>query len=138
MVNKFLLPLMLMIPLSVHCDAQQVPQAESCLDKAETQAELNICASEESKRADFELDKTYRNLLKLVRSNTKAVNAIRLSEKAWKQYRDSYLKAMYPEKDKPQSYGSFFPMEFDLLAADLTREHIKALKVLIQQYSVNF
>jgi uncharacterized protein YecT (DUF1311 family) len=138
MINKSLLPLILMISLSTYCNAQQAPQTDSCLDKAETQSELNVCASEEFKRADLELNKTYQHLLAIVRSDTKATNAIRLSENAWIQYRDSYLKAMYPEEDKPQSYGSMFPMEFDLLAADLTREHVKALNILSQQYNGSF
>jgi hypothetical protein len=50
-------------------------------------------------------------------------------------YRDSYINAMYPEEDKQTTYGSFFPMEVDLLLASLIREHAIALNELIKQYS---
>lgn len=42
---------------------------------------------------------------------------------------------MYPEEHKQVEYGSVYPMEIDLLRATLTREHVTALKQLLQRYS---
>jgi uncharacterized protein YecT (DUF1311 family) len=48
-------------------------------------------------------------------------------------YRDAYIDAMYPAKDKQAEYGSMFPMEVDLLAAKLTRQQIGALQDILRQ-----
>jgi uncharacterized protein YecT (DUF1311 family) len=42
---------------------------------------------------------------------------------------------MYPAKDKQAEYGSVHPMDVNLLLAKLTRQHVAALKELLQQYS---
>jgi uncharacterized protein YecT (DUF1311 family) len=125
-----------MVSTTAYCGAQQSSQWQECSDKAHTQMSLNVCASEEAKRADDELSETYQKLLSLVKGNKKADAAIRSSERAWLLYRDSYLKAMYPEENKQAAYGSMFSMEFDLNEADLAREHMRALNDLIQQYDV--
>jgi len=45
------------------------------------------------------------------------------AERAWIAYRDAYMGAMYPAKDKQAEYGSIYPMEADLLRAKLTQRH---------------
>ena len=85
-------------------------------------------------RVDAELNDTYQKLLAAARKEPGAVEKIRTAERAWITYRDAYMDAMYPAKDKQASYGSIFPMEANLLRAHLTRQQIDALKELLKQY----
>jgi len=49
-------------------------------------------------------------------------------------YRDAYVEAMYPAKDKAAEYGSIYPLSFALLHAQLTRRQVSALPDLLAQY----
>jgi uncharacterized protein YecT (DUF1311 family) len=105
----------------------------ACSKQAKTQLDMNGCANEEAKRLDIELNKVYKLLLSKVRGNAVATAKIQAAQKAWVTYRDAHIDAMYPAKDKQAEYGSIFPMEVDLLAAKLTRQHIGALQDILRQ-----
>jgi uncharacterized protein YecT (DUF1311 family) len=96
---------------------------------------MTACASDEAARVDAELNGVYRKLLSKAASQPEAVAKIKAAEKAWIAYRDAYMDAMYPAKDKQAEYGSIYPMEVDLLHAKLTQQQVTALKELLQQYS---
>jgi len=115
--------------------AQNPDEYRTCHDKAKTQGEMNVCASEEAARVDAQLNDVYRKLLSQAASQQEAVAKIKAAERAWIAYRDAYMDAMYPAKDKQAEYGSIYPMEADLLRAKLTQEQLVALKELLQQYS---
>src|SRR5713226_9298495 len=115
--------------------AQDSAQYRACNDKAKTQTEMNACASSEAARNDAELNEVYRKLLSQATSQQEAVAKIKAAERAWIAYRDAYMDAMYPAKDKQAEYGSIYPMEADFLRAKLTRQQVAALKELLQQYS---
>ena len=115
--------------------AQDSAQYRACNDKAKTQVEMNACASEEAARLDAQLNDVYRKLLSQAASQQEAVAKIKAAERAWIVYRDAYMDAMYPAKDKQAEYGSIYPMEADLLRAKLTQQQVAALKELLQQYS---
>ena len=117
------------------CHGQSSAPYRTCSEKANTQAEMNACANQEAARVDGELNNVYRKLLSRVASQPKAVAKIKLAERAWVAYRDAYMDAMYPAKDKQAEYGSIYPMEADLLRAKLTQRQVTALKELLQQYS---
>jgi uncharacterized protein YecT (DUF1311 family) len=114
--------------------AQDSPLYRACNKKAATQYDLNVCASEEAKRADDELNRVYRLLLSKVRGDALAADKVKAAQKAWVAYRDAYIAAMYPAEDKQAEYGSILPMEVDLLAAKLTRLQTTALRELLKQY----
>ena len=116
------------------CFGQGSEHYRACSEKAKTQAEMNTCASEEASRADAELNETYRTLLSKAESQTEAVSKIKAAERAWIAYRDAYIDAMYPAKDKQTEYGSMYPMEVNLLRAKLSRQQAAALKELLKQY----
>jgi uncharacterized protein YecT (DUF1311 family) len=105
----------------------------ACSEQATTQHDMNVCANEEAKRVGDELNKVYKLLLSKVRNNPVATAKIQAAEKARLSYRDAYIDAMYPAKDKQAEYGSIFPMEFDLLAAKLTRQQISALQDILRE-----
>ena len=117
------------------CFAQSSEGFRTCSEKAKTQKDMTVCANEEAARADAELNDVYRKLLSRVMSQPDVAEKIRASERAWIVYRDAYIEAMYPAKDKQAEYGSSYPMQVNLVRAKLTQQQIVALKDLLQQYS---
>jgi uncharacterized protein YecT (DUF1311 family) len=116
------------------CPAQYSDDYRACNDKANTQAEMNACASEEATRADNELSEIYRLLLSKAASQPEAVAKIKAVERAWIAYRDAYRDAMYPAENKQAEYGSIYPLEANLLRGKLTRQQAPALKDLLMRY----
>lgn len=115
--------------------AQDSAQYRACNEKAKTQTEMNACAGQEAARVDAELNEVYRKLVSQAASQQEAVAKIKAAERAWIAYRDAYMDAMYPAKDKQAEYGSIYPMEAALLRAKLTQRQVTALKELLRQYS---
>jgi uncharacterized protein YecT (DUF1311 family) len=102
--------------------------------KGYTQYEMNICAGQEFKHADEELNRVYQQLLKVVENDKLATTKIKWAEQTWIVYRDAYLEAMFPAEDK-QEYGSMYPMEYASTKAELTRTQTAALKELLREHS---
>jgi uncharacterized protein YecT (DUF1311 family) len=94
---------------------------------------MNACASDKANRVDEELNRTYTVLLTKFNDNPTAGAKIRAAERAWLRYRDAYMDAMYPAKDKQTEYGSIYPMEFNLLVAKITRTQILALRDVLRK-----
>lgn len=115
--------------------AQNSAGYRACNEKAKTQAAMNVCASDEAARADTELNEVYHKLLSQAGGQEDAVAKIKAAERAWVTYRDAYIDAMYPAKNKQAEYGSIYPMEADLVRAKLTQRQVTALKEMLQQYS---
>jgi uncharacterized protein YecT (DUF1311 family) len=113
--------------------AQTSEQYGKCMSKANTQMAMNACANEEVQRADAELNEIYQKLLSSATDQSGAVEKIKAAERTWIAYRDAYIDAMYPAKDKQAAYGSSFPMEVDFLRAKLTRQQTMALTDLLKQ-----
>jgi len=118
---------------SVLCCAQDSAMYRACSKQATTQHEMHVCANEEAKRVNDELNAVYKLLLTKVRDNSIATAKIQMAQKAWVTYRDAYIDAMYPAKNKQAEYGSIFPMEVDLLGAKLARQQIGALQDILRQ-----
>lgn len=132
---KYLAVAVLLAAGSLSCLAQESKQYQACNEKAVAQADLNACASDEATRVDAELNQVYSQVLKAAGDDAEAVAKIKAAERAWVAYRDAYLEAMYPAKDKQAEYGSMYLMEVNLLSAKLTRRQIEALTELLGQYS---
>jgi uncharacterized protein YecT (DUF1311 family) len=115
--------------------AQKPSRANPCFNTANTQMALDVCAGKEAKQADLEMNRIYQKLLAKVSTNPAAKTKIIASQRAWLLYRDAYLDATFPEEDKQANYGTMFPMEFDLLVAQLTTTQTKALQQLLENYS---
>jgi uncharacterized protein YecT (DUF1311 family) len=127
--------LLLLTLVSLPLLSQPSPRTfDACADK-KTQAELNSCANEEAKRADAELNSTYRTLLSKAAPRPESVAKIKAAERAWIAYRDAYTEATFPAENKQAEYGSMYPMLVNLLRAKLTQQQITALKDLLDQYS---
>jgi uncharacterized protein YecT (DUF1311 family) len=105
-----------------------------CSNGAETQAEVNACASAEAGRADEELNHVYAQVLAEAASVTDAIPKVKAAERAWIGFRDAYIEASYPAKDKAAEYGSMYALDVELVRAQLTRQQIAALKDLLKKY----
>jgi len=99
--------------------------------------EINACASAEASRVDAQLNDIYRKLLSQAARQPEAVEKIKALERAWIVYRDAFIDATYPAKEKLAEYGSVYPMETALLRAKLTERQVTALKELLQQYGAS-
>src|SRR5712692_4127340 len=111
--------------------AQNSEQYRACSEKAKTQAQMNTCANEEGTRVDAELNRIYAQLMSKAEGDPAGAAKIQTVERACIAYRDAYIDAMYPAKDKQAEYGSVYQMEVDLLRVKLTRQQIAALKELL-------
>jgi uncharacterized protein YecT (DUF1311 family) len=119
---------------SLFADAQSKTYDPHCLAKMTDQTGLDDCARSQAKHADAQMNRIYQELCAQLASDPKAKAKVIASQKAWLTYRDSYIEAMYPEEDKQLHYGTRFPMDAELLIADLTRTQTKALIELLRNY----
>lgn len=106
----------------------------ACSNGAKTQAEMNECASAEASRADKDLNQVYVEVLAKAASVPESAVKVKTAEQAWIAFRDAYIEATYPAKDKATEYGPMYPLEVELLRAKLTRRQIAALKDLLKKY----
>jgi uncharacterized protein YecT (DUF1311 family) len=113
----------------------QGKKSGACFDEAASQTELNMCANDEAKLADAQLDQTYQQLLTIAKGDPVAVAKIKKAESIWTAYRKAYIEAMYPAEDKQAEYGTMFPMGADLLWAKLAREQTEALRDIVKQFN---
>jgi uncharacterized protein YecT (DUF1311 family) len=130
---KHLLILFLLVSLAGV--AQESAEYRACINRATTQMEMNTCAGDEAARVEDRLNDVYQKLLAQASNQVEALAKIKAAERAWVAYRDAYMEAMYPAKDKQVEYGSIYLMEASLLRARLTERHTTELKELLQQYS---
>ena len=89
---------------------------------AQTQLEMNEKASLDYKKADAELNKTYKKLVSLLDKNEKAL--LIQAQKDWIKYRDSHCKF---EAD-PYTGGSIKPLIWLTCLEEITKERTKHLK----------
>ena len=75
---------------SFACFAQNSAEYRARSDKANTQAEMTVCASAEAKRVGRKLNSTCRELLAKVASQPEAFVKIKAAQRAWVAYRDAY------------------------------------------------
>jgi uncharacterized protein YecT (DUF1311 family) len=132
---KFLVVTLLMTIIPCRCFAQDSAEYRACSEKANTQSEMTVCASDEAARVDSKLNTTYRALLARAASQPEALAKIKVAQRAWIAYRDAYIEAAYPAKDKATEYGSIYPLDVTLLRARLTQRQIVAIGDMLQRYT---
>ena len=122
-VRVFLAVFLLTAAFSIRAET-----GSACVGAARTQSDLNVCADAELKRAERELDLTYRKVLKTYADDKVFIARLKKAQRAWLKFRDAELDAIFPHKGKTTYYGSTFPMCFDNWIVKLTRTRIDALK----------
>jgi uncharacterized protein YecT (DUF1311 family) len=128
---RYLVPLLLTLLTllgQTPCFAQDSAEYRACSDKANTQAEMTACAGAEAKRVCAKLNSTYGALLAKVGNQPDALAKIKAAERAWVAYRDAYIEATYPARDKAAEYGSMYSLDVALLRAKLTQRQVTALE----------
>jgi uncharacterized protein YecT (DUF1311 family) len=126
-MSKFLVSVLLLSLGTMPIFSQTPHRRSSCLDTANSQADLNVCASSLARQADVARKRAYDKLVQARVSDPAALVKLKKAETSWLAYRDAYLAAAFPAHDKQQNYGSMFPMSFDLLAESITLSHVKDL-----------
>ena len=105
-----------------------------------TQTEMTICASEDAKAAEVELEQRFQGLLTGVRMLPSdiheptadmrvTIEKIEAAQSAWVRYRDAYIDATFPAEDK-REYGTMYSMRVSGIRADMAREQIRHIKIL--------
>jgi uncharacterized protein YecT (DUF1311 family) len=102
---------------------------------AKNQTDLNSCAKQELTLVERQMDEAYRELLSTTRDDTAAQAKIKAAQTAWVAYRDAFLEAMWPARDKQAEYGTAYPMQYGEVRLRLTRQQLVALRSLIKEYS---
>lgn len=97
----------------------------------QTQGDMNNQASREYSKADKELNKVYNRVLEKYKDDKVFIAKFKKAELAWIKFKDAELEAIYPEpyKDNMVNYGSVYPMCVNDIAAEMTKERIKQLKL---------
>ncbi|RVG73316.1 MULTISPECIES: lysozyme inhibitor LprI family protein [Sinorhizobium] len=114
-------------------------QPEPDCRKAVTQMDLNICADQDYRAADAELNKTYRLAVAAMQATDKelgdidaayagALEALKKAQRAWIGYRDGQCELAGFEARG----GSMEPMLVSGCLAELTRKRTAELKELME------
>lgn len=119
--------------LAVGAQQQGKPQEEAVLcPKAETQLELNACASEMYQKEDEELNRVYQEVLKRYKDDSVFIQKLQKAQQAWIKFRDAQFDAMFPQALNSRgqyNYGSVFPMCTGLYKARLTHLRVEELRL---------
>lgn len=118
--------------------AQQDDEQVDC-SNAQTQADMNYCASKDFEKADKQLNAVYKQALKSQADLDKesaginpdyvgAVKALKKAQRAWIDYRDGQCEGVGYEAVG----GTMQPMLEASCEADLTNKRIKELQELIK------
>ena len=113
---------------------------EPICDRAETQMEINQCSAEKYQKADALLNEMYSKLIRQFQADikewtqkhnadqtlyeTKGLQELRATERAWVQYRDLHCEAARQRVEG----GSISPMVWADCMADVTTHRIEELK----------
>jgi uncharacterized protein YecT (DUF1311 family) len=95
---------------------------------AQTQAEMNQKANKDFVRADAELNKVYKQLIKILDGKEKQL--LIKAQKDWLKFRDSHCEF---EAEQYEG-GSIQPLIYSTCLTDCTKNRIKDLKASLQDH----
>jgi uncharacterized protein YecT (DUF1311 family) len=125
-----------LLGLASVASAQELPKFfQDCWETAQTQFAMTICASEEAKKAEAQVVEKPKRTLALAADTPEALKTLRTSQDKWVRYRDAYLEAMYPLKDKQREYGTSYVSSVGILRIKLALRRSADLDDVIAQYS---
>src|SRR5215471_17569529 len=123
---KLFISLLIALMLMSVTSAGQKPKPKPCED-AQSQAEMTICAGNEYKKADAQLNKTYQELVAMLDDEDKA--ELKTAETAWIKYRDAHCQFA---SDQYRG-GSIRPMIEAICLTDVTTNRTTELKNQIKE-----
>jgi len=95
---------------------------------AQSQRDMNRQACDQYRKADNELNAAYNQTLKIYKDDALFIEKFKEAQRAWIVFRDAEMEALYPEKDKQETYGSVFPMCHCSELTAITLQRTKELK----------
>lgn len=143
-MNRFLRAVVCACAFALCCaapaDAQQQPPApppapaeerdeadEGPCPDAMTQPDMNRCAAQEFQKADAELNRVYRLLVKDAGTAERA--KLRAAQLAWLKFRDAHCDyEAFGNKG-----GSIYPMVYSFCLAGVTRERAKQFEEILRE-----
>ncbi|HEY9401774.1 MAG TPA: lysozyme inhibitor LprI family protein [Pyrinomonadaceae bacterium] len=109
-------------------DQDDADREDPCLG-SNTQFELNQCAARARDKADAELNKVYRELMK--DAGTAERVKLRAAQLAWIKFRDAHCDY----ESVGNKGGSIYPMVFSFCLAKVTVERVKQLREIMRESS---
>jgi len=103
-------------------------EPKSCIETASSQRAMNQCAIESYRKADAELNRIYLKIKALYKDDKLFLEKLKTAQQAWIKLRDADLSLKFPHREKPNYYGSVFPMCEAIFETKLTLERIRFLK----------
>jgi uncharacterized protein YecT (DUF1311 family) len=90
---------------------------------------LSVCAfGADYQTADAEMNQVYRQVLKDYAADHLFLQKLKVSQRAWVQYRDAYLESIFPKDDKIAEYGSAYRECANQILAEVTEARTKQLR----------
>ncbi len=98
--------------------------ADDCLDKAQTQVQMNACAAADLAAADKPLNRAYQEMLARLKGNDPALRQLREAQRQWLGFRDAECRF----STRSSAGGSINPMLVAQCRAELTRARVTQLQ----------
>ena len=107
--------------------AAQSDEPEDPCPGARAQQELNLCASQAFQKADAELNKLYRQLMRDAGAGERA--KLRAAQLAWLKFRDAHCEYAASGNEG----GSIYPMVYGFCRAAVTRERSRQFSDILKE-----
>lgn len=96
--------------------------------KTRAQADMKDGTCGEFKKADTELNRTYKKIMSEYKDDKTFLEKMKKAQRAWLTYRDAHIESVYPVEDKAAEYGSVYGTCYCSTKKDLTDQRTKMLK----------
>lgn len=107
---------------------------KACLDKSRSTMEMVNCNNKAYKKWDKELNRVYRALMRKLKNNRKAQNALRKAQRAWNKYKNAELKNITLIYDSLQG-TMWIPVEA-LARVEITKKRALTLKSYLDNLQI--
>ena len=99
------------------------------------QLALNECARDAAARADRDMGRVYRALVRAESDDPLFISKLKKAQRAWVAFRDAELAARFAceEADPKMCWGSMYPMSCFSAKAELTKERTKHLRRMLKE-----
>src|SRR5271168_2191021 len=99
--------------------------------QAQTQGDLDEQACGQFHKADVAMNEMYSRILKEYAKDEEFIAKFKMAQKAWTEFRDEQLEALFPKGNKQVEYGTVYPTCHCIDLQSLTEERTKQLKVWV-------
>ncbi len=97
-------------------------------DNATTQTDMNLCADQDYRKSDKDLNDAYRSVVERLKDDSIKTTKLQAAQKAWLFFRDAECAF----SSGGTSGGSVYPMVLSLCLDKLTQARTKELRAYLQ------